>query len=137
MIIEVMRVEIKPNQKKKGYFTVTPHGSIDSDSHDNFRESITPLLVKTTQGILVDLKDVSYISSAGFGVLFSMQNFLRQNKGELLFCHLKPQIQKLFDVMKALPSQNIFKSIEEADEYLLSIVKDEIRRQQENESGLR
>ena len=126
-----MRIEIKPNGKKKGFFTVIPHGSIDSESHNNFREAIQPLLVKATRGILVDLKDVDYISSAGFGVLFSVQHFLKENKGELIFCHLTPQIQKLFDVMKALPSENIFKSIEEADEYLLNIVKDEIRKQRE------
>ena len=133
MIVVSMRVEIKPHQKKKGYFTVIPHGTIDSDSHNDFREAIGPLLVKTTQGILVDLKNVSYISSAGFGVLFAVQDFLNKNKGKLLFCHLKPQIQKLFEVMKVLPSQNIFKSIEEADEYLLNIVKDEIKKQRENE----
>ena len=126
-----MRVDIKPNLKKKGFFTVVPCGSIDSESHNNFRESVEPLLVKSTRGILVDLKDVDYISSAGFGVLFSMQHFLKENKSELLFCHLKPHIQKLFDVMKTLPSENVFKSLEEADEYLLNIVEDEIKKQQE------
>ena len=127
-----MRVEIKSNQKKKGYYTVIPHGPIDSDSHNNFREAVQRLLVKSTRSILIDLKNVDYISSAGFGVLFSMQNFLKKNKGELLFCHLKPQIQKLFDVMKVLPADNIFNSLEEADEYLLNIVKAEIKKQREN-----
>ena len=129
-----MHVEIKPNRKKKGYFTVVPHGPIDSDSHQGFREAVEHLLVKTTQGILIDLKSVDYISSAGFGVLFAMQNTLRKNKGELLFCNLKPQIKKLFDVMKALPSENIFSSIEETDSYLMNIVKDEIRRLRQDEN---
>mgnify|MGYP001559664632 FL=1 len=127
-----MRVEIKPNKKKTGFFTVIPYGPIDSDSHDNFRQSLEKLLVKTTHGILVDLKNVDYISSAGFGVLFTIQKFLKKQAAELLFCNLKPQIQKLFDVMKVLPSQNIFNSIEEADAYLLNIVKEEIKKQQEN-----
>ena len=128
-----MRVEIKPNKNKKGFFTVIPHGAIDSDSHDNFRQSLDKLLVKSTKGILIDLKKVDYISSAGFGVLFSIQKFLQKQKAELLFCNLKPQIQKLFDVMKVLSSQNIFNSIEEADAYLLDVVKEEIRKQREND----
>ena len=125
-----MRVEIKPNKKKGGFFTVIPHGPVDSDSHDNFRQALEKILVKSTKGILIDLKNVDYISSAGFGVLFSIQKFLQKQKADLLFCNLKPQIQKLFDVMKVLSSQNIFNSIEEADNYLLNIVKDEIRKQQ-------
>ena len=128
-----MRVEIKPNKKKKGFFTVIPYGSIDSDSHDNFRQALVKLLVKTTKGILMDLSQVDYISSAGFGVLFTIQKFLQNQKAELLFCNLKPQIQKLFDVMKVLPSQNIFNSIEEADAYLLNIVKEEIKKQREKD----
>lgn len=128
-----MHVEIKPNSKKKGFFTAIPHGPIDSDSHDNFRQSLSNLLVKSTKGILIDLKNVDYISSAGFGVLFSVQKFLKKQDAELLFCNLKPQIQKLFDVMKVLPSQTIFNSTEEADAYLLDIVKEEIKKQRENE----
>lgn len=127
-----MRVEIKPNKKKAGFFTVIPHGSIDSDSHDDFRQSLEKILIKSSKGILIDLNNVDYISSAGFGVLFTVQKFLMKQNAELLFCNLKPQIQKLFDVMKVLPSQNIFSSIEEADEYLLTIVKEEIKKQQEN-----
>lgn len=130
-----MKTEIKPNKKKKGYFTVVPHGPIDSDSHDSFRSSIEPILVKSTKGILVTLKNVDYISSAGFGVLFSIQNFLKKQNAELLFCDLKPQIKKLFEVMKVLPSQNIFHSTEEADAYLLNIVKEELKKQQELNEG--
>jgi anti-anti-sigma factor len=129
-----MRVEVKPNKKKKGFYTIVPHGSIDSDSHSIFRTFVGRILDKSARSVLIDLKHVDYISSAGFGVLFSIQDFLKKQKGELLFCNLKPQIKKLFDVMKVLPPESIFSNIEEADKYLLNVVKDEIEKQKENEA---
>ena len=112
-----MRVDISTIKEKPGYFTVTPYGSIDSESHSEFRAKITPLLIKSTKGILMDLKKVDYISSAGLGVLFSVKKFLMTDNNDLLFCNLQPQIQRLFEIVKALPKQTIFTSLEEADQY--------------------
>lgn len=127
-----MRIDIKPNKKKKGFFTVIPRGPIDADTHDLFRSGFERLLKNSTKGVLVDLQHVDYISSAGFGVFFAIQSFLKKQKAELLFCHLKPQVLKLFNVMKMLPPESIFNNLEEVDQYLLNVAKDEIKKQQEN-----
>ena len=124
-----MRVDIILFSKQKDYFLVTPHGSIDTDTHDTFREAVHPLLKKGLKGICVDLKNVEYISSAGLGVLFSMKKFLDQNKGELLFCHAQPQITKLFQAVQYLPADMIFKSLEEADRYLYNVMNETIRKE--------
>ena len=112
-----MRVDITPHKEKPGYFTVTPHGSIDSESHSEFRTKITPLLAPSTKGIVMDLDKVDYISSAGLGVLFSVKKILMEGHNDLLFCNLKPQIQRLFEIVKALPKETIFTSLQEADQY--------------------
>lgn len=117
-----MRVQIKPNKDKAGFFTVIPVGSIDTDTHSDFREKIKSLLVSSTKGIVLDLDSVDYISSAGLGVLFGMKKFLMENKGELLFCNLKPQIVRLFEIVNALPKETLFKSTEEADAYLYKMM---------------
>ena len=126
-----MRVDVSANKHRKGYFRVTPHGSIDTDTHDIFRQLVTPILTQSTKGVVIDLKDVDYISSAGVGVIFSIRAFLKETGAHLVFCNLKPQIHKLFDVMKVLPKNRIFRSIEEADAYLYAIMDEEIRKQSE------
>ena len=122
-----MRVDIRPN-RKKGFYTVVPHGSIDTESHDYFRSVVGPLLNKSTKGICVDLKKTDYISSAGLGVLFLIKKFMKENGGDLLFCNPKPQIRKLFETVKVLPKESIFKSLEEADFFFYSIMDQEIER---------
>ncbi len=124
-----MQVKISADKEKKGFFTVIPAGAIDSDTYLDFQKSVNPLLVPETRGVLIDLKQVDYISSAGLGVFFSMKKFLSQNGGELLFCHLKPKIQRLFDIVKALPNTTIFASDEEADRYFHKMMDKEIERQ--------
>lgn len=126
-----MQVQVMSNKDKEGFFTVVPFGSIDSDTHGDFRDKLAPLLVKSTKGILVDLQNIDYISSAGLGVLFSVKKYLTENKASFLFCNLKPQIKKLFDVVKVLPKDSIFTSVDEADKYFYSIMNQEIRKQTE------
>ena len=123
-----MQVDIKPKKDIKGYFTIIPHGSIDSDTHDSFRQYLEPVLQTSTKGIVIDLKDVDYISSAGLGVFFFVQKYMKSCHGKLLFCHLKPQIKKLFDLMHALPPEDVFKNIEEADSYLYAAVNKEVEK---------
>jgi len=43
--------------------------------------------------------------------------------GTLLASNLQPQVQKVFDIVKAMPSVNVFTSIRELDEYLDVIQK--------------
>ena len=123
-----MRVEIDPNPDKLGYYTVTPHGPIDSDTYLEFSDKVTPLLNKDTHGIVLDLIDVNYVSSAGLGVLFTMKKHLKQNGGDLLFCNLKPQIRRLFEIVNALPKETLFKNAEEADAYLYRMMSQEIEK---------
>ncbi len=123
-----MHVKISPNQDKPGYFTVVPHGSIDSDTYLDFSDKIKPLLIATTKGVILDLAQVDYISSAGLGVLFTMKKFLKSNSGDLLFCNLKPQIKRLFEIVNALPQETLFKSVEEADIYFYKIMNEEIEK---------
>ena len=117
-----MNVKIAAHESKKGFYTVIPYGPIDSDTYLDFNEFIKPLLVLTTKGIVLDLANTDYISSAGLGVLFTMKKFLKNNGGDLLFCNLKPQIVRLFEIVNALPKETLFTNAEEADAYLYKMI---------------
>ena len=126
-----MNVDIRPDPLKAGFYIVAPKSPIDSDTYAEFQTKLAPLLQKTARGIIIDLRDVDYISSAGLGVLFTAKKFLVGNGGELLFCNLKPQIKRLFEIVKALPKESLFESVEEADRYFYKIMNEEIERQKQ------
>jgi anti-anti-sigma factor len=113
-----MQTKINANKDRTGFFRVIPFGPIDSDTYLDFNDSVKPLLIPVTKGIVLDLTNVDYISSAGLGVLFTMKKFMKNNGGELLFCNMKPQIVRLFEIVNALPKETLFKDADEADAYL-------------------
>ena len=122
MYIMAMKIQINPIQGKAGQVLVVPHGSIDNDTYTEFDQKLKHLLSPATQNIIMDLADVEYISSAGLGVIFNIKKYLVSNNGDLFFCNLKPQIKRLFEIVKALPTETLFKTREEADEYLYNMM---------------
>ena len=126
-----MRVKVSSNPGQAGFFTVKPQGSIDSDTYIEFQNSLTPILVQSTKGICMDLADVDYISSAGLGVFFNVNKLLSKNNGSLIFSNLKPQIKRLFDIVKALPAETLFQNAAEADAYFYKMMNEEIEKEKE------
>ena len=63
------------------------------------------------------MSKLEYISSAGLRVLFKASKTLKGQDGQLAMMHLQPQIQKVLDIVKALPAVPIFKDDEEMDGY--------------------
>jgi anti-sigma B factor antagonist len=43
---------------------------------------------------------------------------LKERGGQASFIHLQPQIQEVFDIIKALPGVAVFKDVAELDRYL-------------------
>ncbi|GEM_PF-227655 len=124
-----MQVDVRADQTRPGYFRIVPHGAIDTETHDGFRSALEPVLAKSPRGIVIDLADVTYISSAGLGVLFSLKKTQDKTGAKLLFCNARPQIAKLFETARFLPTDSVFKSLEEADRYFYEVMNEEIERQ--------
>jgi anti-sigma B factor antagonist len=50
--------------------------------------------------------------------LLKTKKALRETDSRIFFMKLQPQIKKVFDILKAIPSLKVFGSIEELDDYL-------------------
>ena len=57
-----------------------------------------------------------------------MKKHLRQRNGELVFCHLKPQIKRMFEIVNALPKETMFRDNAEADAYLYRMMNKETKK---------
>ena len=106
-------VQIKDN--KDGAFTINAKGRIDSETYQEFEKLIEPVFSKNAKNVLLDMAQVNYISSAGLGAVFNLMKRLRERGGDLLLCKLQPPTRRVFEIIKALPTENIFDSKEAAD----------------------
>ena len=121
------------SQRNDGLYGVDLKGKLDSDTCQNLHDKLKPLLVDKTQGFVFDLTDLEYISSSGLGVLFMVRKFTEEKEKKFLVSNVQPQIKKVFDVVKALPSEAIFQTREELDDYLDAIQKKEIEKKYEEQ----
>ncbi len=129
---ETMRVELKNRDAKS--IVVMVSGSVDGESHAKFSAAVEAAVNQKPSKVLVDLSDCTYVSSSGIGAFFEFRRDARANGGGLIFLNLQPQIKKVFEVIKALPLDCVFTSMEEADLYLDRIMLEELQKQKDQDN---
>ena len=118
-----MKLQIDIEQKARDAYIVSPVGFLNSQTSEKLEEQMAAILDYAPTLVVMDLKGLEYLSSAGIRVILKTRDRLSKSKGKLVFMNLQPQIKKVFDIINALPSMKIFASLEELDEYLDSIQK--------------
>lgn len=102
----------------KGSQRVAIGGRLDTHTYEDLDEALAPLLTRQLHSLVLDLSELDYISSAGIRSIFKARKALAGHGGKVLVVNPQPQIQKVFDVVKAVPLNDIFGSTAEADAYL-------------------
>jgi len=118
-----MALEIVFSEKRPGYHEVSLNGRLDTDTAPGLEKELEKRLAKQVMGVRFDMSALNYISSMGIRVILKTFKALRRKKASLLMANLQPQIKKVFEIAAALPPENIFASIQEADAYFDSIQK--------------
>ena len=118
MSLKVTSTEIRP-----GVITISPIGSVDTRTHTILEENVDSVLSGTPNVIIFDMEFLDYINSMGVRVLLKTKKQLQKDNGKVIFIKLQPQIKKVFDILNALPTMQVFTSIEELDKYLDTMQK--------------
>ena len=93
-------------------------GSLDTATAPELEQKIMPVLDSEVKDLVFDLADLKFISSAGLRVFSIARKQLKEHGGQAGFINLQPQIEEVFEIMKALPGMSVFQSVAEMDEYL-------------------
>ncbi|MCB2154474.1 STAS domain-containing protein [bacterium] len=103
-------LQIHPDDGSTNYRKVDVIGCLDSHTVVGFEKSLHNLLDEGVSRVMINLSDLSYISSAGISALMGLTHRLRKNGGDLVL--LKPT-EKVHRVFRTLGFTNIFKIVEE------------------------
>jgi anti-sigma B factor antagonist len=118
-----MSLKVNSGETRPGVFAVSPIGSLDGNTYKIFETTVEAVLKEMPDVIIFDLEFLDYINSMGVRVLLKTKKELEKNNGKIMFAHLQPQIRKVFDILNALPSLQVFTSIQELDQYLDTMQK--------------
>jgi anti-anti-sigma factor len=110
-------------QGTAGIHIVRPAGSLDSNTSSILEDHLAGLRRDGATTFVLDLKNLTYISSAGVRVILVAKKAMKAAGGDVALTNLQPQIRKVFDIIQALPSLNVFESVADLDRYLAGIQK--------------
>lgn len=113
-----MSLSVNCNSRGDNAYVVYPMGSLNSDTAPDLERALADVTARGPRLVVLDLQQLEYISSAGIRVLLKAKKQLKDAQGRLTFMNLQPPIRKVFDIINALPSLQIFASMAELDEYL-------------------
>jgi anti-anti-sigma factor len=95
-------------------------GSLDGNTVDDAQEKIIPML-SSKMSLVLDLKDCSYVSSAGLRLLLMAAKQLSTQNGVLVLSGLSDEIK---DVMDMTGFSNFFKSFDSVSAALSALAKE-------------
>ncbi|MDD5644113.1 MAG: STAS domain-containing protein [bacterium] len=124
-----MALDILVEEQREGVYVIKLAGELDTDTYMAFQDKLRPFAVKSAEVLIFDMTDLNYISSMGLAEIFKIRKKVESYGGNIVISNLKPQIKKVFEIVKALPSEKVFENREEVDKYLSVMQREEIKKQ--------
>jgi len=112
-----IEIHAEPHEGKR----ISLAGSLDTDTAAQLQDKIDHEIDSTVHMVIMDLKRLEFLSSAGLRVIFKTKKYMDSHEGKFMLLNLQPQVRKVFDIIKALDGMNVFRSQEEMDEYLTAM----------------
>jgi anti-sigma B factor antagonist len=89
-------------------------GYLDAHTAPKLEEAFQHLVQSERYRIVVNFKDLSYISSAGLGVFMAFIEDVRKNAGDIKLTNMTPRVYNVFDLLGFPILYEIFKDESEA-----------------------
>jgi anti-sigma B factor antagonist len=93
-------IQIHPDQKKRDVMVMELHGQLDSITSSEVEKSLEKLIDQKHWRIVVDMKNISYVSSAGWGIFLGILKEIKTNKGDLKLAGVTDDVMEIFKLLE-------------------------------------
>jgi anti-anti-sigma factor len=111
-----MSLKVNSAETRPGVFTVSPIGTLDANSYTILETTVDLILKESPDVLIFDMEYLDYINSMGVRVLLKAKKALEKDNGKIIFMHLQRQIKKVFEILNAIPTLQVFSNIQEMDD---------------------
>src|SRR5512137_1769812 len=101
-------------REQEGVSVLELKGYLDAHTAPKLEEALQNLLKNSRFNIVVNCRDLSYISSAGLGVFMAFIEDVRKNKGDIKLSNMSPKVFDIFDLLGFPLLYDIVKEEQEA-----------------------
>jgi anti-sigma B factor antagonist len=89
-------------------------GYIDTTTSSELEHALDTLLKEDSYNIIIDLGNVDYVSSAGWGIFISEIKGIREKGGDLKLVRMIPEVYEVFELLEFHYILKAFDTLEEA-----------------------
>ncbi|MGA3286103.1 MAG: STAS domain-containing protein [Bacteroidota bacterium] len=89
-------------------------GYLDAHTAPDLETAFQKLLTEKKYNVVVNCRDLSYISSAGLGVFMAYVEDIRKNMGDIKLTNMSPKVYNVFDLLGFPILYEIYKDEQEA-----------------------
>ncbi|MCK4236243.1 MAG: STAS domain-containing protein [Candidatus Krumholzibacteria bacterium] len=76
------------------------HGLIDSGTSQLLEDKFRELMAANNTRVVIDLQEISYISSAGWGIFVGEIKGIRRRNGDIKLAGMTPDVREVFDLLE-------------------------------------
>jgi anti-sigma B factor antagonist len=75
-----------------------PNGRLDSNTSQGFEQKVFGAISEGTKKMVIDFKDIDYISSAGLRVILKATKALARDNGKIMLCDMQDYVKEVFEI---------------------------------------
>ena len=113
-----IQVDVSYKGKDDEIAIISARGFIDTTTAPDLEKRLEEQLALNKYRIIVNLENIDYVSSAGWGVFVSEIREIRENNGDLVLVNMSSDV---FDVYELMEFSSILKSFESIEDAILSL----------------
>jgi anti-sigma B factor antagonist len=87
------------HREGEGVSVLELKGYLDAHTAPELENTFQKLLNDKKYNIVVNCKDLTYISSAGLGVFMAYIEDVRKNRGDIKLSNMSPKVYNIFDLL--------------------------------------
>jgi len=108
-------LNVKVETTKSEYNVIELSGFLDAHTVNSFDHRVEEILQEGATKIVIDLKGLNYISSAGIGALMALTQRLRKKNGDMVLLRPNDKVFKILDLLGFTRIFNVAKAEKEID----------------------
>lgn len=112
--MEGIQVSIEKAGPSQNIAIIKVGGYIDTTTSAELEHALSSVLKSNCSNIIIDLGNVDYISSAGWGIFISEIKGIRENQGDLRLVRMIPDVYEVFELLEFHYILKAFETLEEA-----------------------
>jgi anti-sigma B factor antagonist len=109
-----IQVDVKYAGNDNDIAIISAKGFIDTTTAPDLEKKLEEQLALNKYKIIVDLKNIDYVSSAGWGVFVSEIREIRENNGDLVLINMSSDVYDVYELMEFSSILKSFDNVEDA-----------------------